>query len=420
MAETDLHGKRAIVTGGASGIGLACVREFRRRGAHVIVADHHVYQTEAVAEELGAEPWIVDLADTAALEDVRLDADILVNNVGMQRVDPIAEFSPEDFRHIQRLMVESPFLLIRATLPGMSRRGWGRIVNISSVHGLRASAFKSAYVTAKHALEGLSKVTALEGARFGVTSNCVNPAYVRTPLVERQITDQARVHGIGDMDLHVLGARSGVSQDRFQPWIDLERDYPGTGRRQSICQCPGSRPHLEDGRSGAGPALLDDLPGDVGVRQEVLAEAVRRRYTVTGEQLGDLGSGLRRHRRNTLVAFSVVIRATSTGSMPQTAARASPLRATQAGSLGSPRWGGGARYGVSVSTKALSCGTRAAPRRTVSPVSNAIGPANENMTPSSRKRRVHRRPPVQQWRTVRGPAPVSSRMECTSPKASRQ
>lgn len=198
MSENDLAGKRAIVTGGASGIGLACVREFRRRGAHVIVADHHVYQTEAVAEELGAEPWIVDLADTAALETISLDVDILVNNVGVQRVNPIVDFAPDDFRLIHRLMVESPFLLIRAALPGMYRRGWGRVINISSVHGLRASPFKSAYVTAKHGLEGLSKVTALEGASHGVTSNCVNPAYVRTPLVERQISDQARVHGIGE------------------------------------------------------------------------------------------------------------------------------------------------------------------------------------------------------------------------------
>jgi 3-hydroxybutyrate dehydrogenase len=106
------------------------------------------------------------------------------------------DFDPDAFRLIQRLMVEAPFLLIRAALPGMYERGWGRIVNISSAHGLRASAFKSAYVTAKHALEGLSKVTALEGAAHGVTSNCVNPSYVRTPLVEKQIADQAAVHGI--------------------------------------------------------------------------------------------------------------------------------------------------------------------------------------------------------------------------------
>jgi 3-hydroxybutyrate dehydrogenase len=95
-----------------------------------------------------------------------------------------------------RIMVEAPFLLIRAALPGMYDRGFGRIVNISSVHGLRASEYKSAYVTAKHALEGLSKTTALEGGPHGVTSNCINPGYVRTPLVEKQIADQARLHGI--------------------------------------------------------------------------------------------------------------------------------------------------------------------------------------------------------------------------------
>jgi 3-hydroxybutyrate dehydrogenase len=102
---------------------------------------------------------------------------------------------------MHRLMVESPFLLIRAALPKMYERGWGRIINISSAHGLRASAFKSAYVSAKHALEGLSKVTALEGGPHGVTSNCINPAYVRTPLVEKQIADQAKVHGIAESDV---------------------------------------------------------------------------------------------------------------------------------------------------------------------------------------------------------------------------
>jgi 3-hydroxybutyrate dehydrogenase len=94
------------------------------------------------------------------------------------------------------VMLEAPFRLIRGALPHMYGQGWGRIVNVSSVHGLRASAFKSAYVAAKHGLEGLSKTAALEGAPHGVTSNCVNPAYVRTPLVERQLTDQAQVHGI--------------------------------------------------------------------------------------------------------------------------------------------------------------------------------------------------------------------------------
>jgi 3-hydroxybutyrate dehydrogenase len=99
--------------------------------------------------------------------------------------------------HIQKVMVEAPFRLVRRVLPHMYARGWGRIVNISSVHGLIASPYKAAYVTAKHGLEGLSKVTALEGAAHGVTSNCVDPAFVRTPLVDRQIADQAAAHGIG-------------------------------------------------------------------------------------------------------------------------------------------------------------------------------------------------------------------------------
>ncbi|GAA4066277.1 3-hydroxybutyrate dehydrogenase [Microbacterium laevaniformans] len=198
MTEQDLAGRRAVVTGGASGIGLACAEEFAARGAHLVIADFNGDAAHEVAQRLGGEAWVVDLSATEALDDLSLDADILVNNAGVQTVAPITEFSPERFRFMQRLMVESPFLLIRAVLPGMYERGWGRIINISSAHGLRASAYKSAYVTAKHALEGLSKVTALEGGPHGVTSNCINPAYVRTPLVEKQIADQASVHGIAE------------------------------------------------------------------------------------------------------------------------------------------------------------------------------------------------------------------------------
>ena len=193
---SDLTGRRALVTGGASGIGAACSRTFAEAGAHVTVCDIDSDAARALADDIGGDAWAVDLADTAALEDVGLDVDILVNNAGIQRISPIHEFDPEAWRLIHRLMVESPFLLTRAALPAMYERGFGRIINISSIHGSRASAFKSAYVSAKHALEGFSKVTALEGAAHGVTSNCIEPAYVRTPLVEKQIADQAEIHGI--------------------------------------------------------------------------------------------------------------------------------------------------------------------------------------------------------------------------------
>lgn len=198
---TDLSGRRALVTGGASGIGAACARAFSAAGAYVIVADLNGPAAEAMATEIGGEAWQVDLSVTAALAELTLDVDILVNNAGIQHVSPIEDFDPAKFSLILRLMLESPFLLIRAALPKMYERGHGRVINISSAHGLRASAFKSAYVSAKHGLEGLSKVTALEGGPHGVTSNCINPAYVRTPLVEKQIADQARTHGIPESEV---------------------------------------------------------------------------------------------------------------------------------------------------------------------------------------------------------------------------
>lgn len=198
----DLGGRRVLVTGGASGIGAACARAFAAAGATVVIADLDAAGAKSLASELGGKGIGVNLADpsfdAAALA---ADADVVVNNAGIQHVSPIEEFPEERFRLILALMVEAPFRLVRAALPHMYEQGWGRVVNISSVHGLRASAYKSAYVTAKHGLEGLSKVIALEGGGRGVTSNTICPAYVRTPLVEKQIAGQARVHGIPESEV---------------------------------------------------------------------------------------------------------------------------------------------------------------------------------------------------------------------------
>ncbi|MFE4857640.1 3-hydroxybutyrate dehydrogenase [Streptomyces sp. NPDC056670] len=197
----DLTGRTALVTGAAGGIGRACALRLAAAGAKVRAVDRDATGLKRLALRAGGlsgtvETVVLDLTELDAAERAAAGADILVNNAGLQLVRPIEEFPPEAFHTVLTVMLEAPFRLIRGALPHMYGQGWGRIVNLSSVHGLRASAFKSAYVAAKHGLEGLSKTAALEGAPHGVTSNCVNPGYVRTPLVERQIADQAAVHGI--------------------------------------------------------------------------------------------------------------------------------------------------------------------------------------------------------------------------------
>ena len=197
----ELAGRVAVVTGGASGIGQACAERLAVGGASVVLADINLDAAEAVAARIGGRAFQVDLAgdfDAAALAG---QADVLVNCAGLQHVAPVHEFPPEKFRLLLAVMLEAPFRLAQAALPHMYARGFGRIVNISSVHGLRASPYKAAYVAAKHGLEGLSKVIALEGGERGVTSNTICPAYVRTPLVEKQISDQARLHGISEEEV---------------------------------------------------------------------------------------------------------------------------------------------------------------------------------------------------------------------------
>jgi 3-hydroxybutyrate dehydrogenase len=197
--EHYLQGRRALVTGGGSGIGRACAHRLAAAGAELVIVDR-AESGQVVAEEVGGTFLQADLADLDAVDALDLGTspgiDVLINNAGVQHMAPIHEFPPEKFSEMLRIMVEAPFRILRAVLPHMYAQGWGRVVNLSSIQGLVASPYKSAYVTAKHAIEGLSKVVALEGAAHGVTSNCINPSYARTPLVEGQIAEQAVQHGI--------------------------------------------------------------------------------------------------------------------------------------------------------------------------------------------------------------------------------
>jgi len=212
-----MAGKRALVTGAASGIGLAVARRLVAAGCEVTMTDveridvaelisPHPSQRAARDPVGSARACQADLADREAVAELVRCAgqiDILVNNAGLQHVSPIESFPDERWDLLLSVMITAPFLLTRAVLPGMYQAGWGRIINISSVHGLVASPFKSAYVTAKHALLGLTKVVALEAAARSqaVTAHAICPSYVRTPLVEAQISDQARAHGIDEAEV---------------------------------------------------------------------------------------------------------------------------------------------------------------------------------------------------------------------------
>jgi 3-hydroxybutyrate dehydrogenase len=195
--------KVAIVTGAASGIGLAVAQALAGSGARVVMADINEEAGRLQAETVGGLFRKADLSrreECRALVDVALAkfgrVDILVNNAGIQHVAPVADFPEEKWDFMLSLMLTAPFLLMKYSWPSMQERGWGRVININSVHGLVASPFKAAYISAKHGLTGLTKTAALEGGKYGITVNSICPAYVRTPLVDNQIADQAKVHNL--------------------------------------------------------------------------------------------------------------------------------------------------------------------------------------------------------------------------------
>lgn len=198
-----LKDKVAIATGAASGIGLATAEMLAKEGARVVLADINEAQLEAVSAKIGADALAVDLskregcrelADYAMKQHGRID--ILVNVAGIQNVASVEDFPEERWDFMISLMLTAPFLLTKYAWPSMRQNGWGRVINLNSIHGLVASEFKSAYVSAKHGLMGLTKTAALEGGPCGITVNSICPAYVRTPLVDNQIEAQAQNHGI--------------------------------------------------------------------------------------------------------------------------------------------------------------------------------------------------------------------------------
>jgi 3-hydroxybutyrate dehydrogenase len=199
-----------LITGAGSGIGAGLASELARAGDHLMVSDLHLDGAEAVAARIRAEGGSAELVPldvtseksvANAMASLSRPVEVLINNAGLQFVAPLEEFPLPEWEHLVHVMLTGAVALTRAVLPGMRARGFGRIINMGSIHSLVASPFKSAYVAAKHALVGFSKVIALETANTDITVNTLCPSYVKTPLVDRQIADQARIRGMPESEV---------------------------------------------------------------------------------------------------------------------------------------------------------------------------------------------------------------------------
>ena len=205
--ETSLGGKVALITGGGGGFGRAIANTYTDAGARVVITDARESGRE-VAEEVGGSFILADLSDMETTRELCREAieseggvDILVNNAGLQHIAPVEELPDDDWARLVQIMLVAPFQLTKYVVPGMKERAWGRIINLSSIHGLVASPFKSAYVSAKHGLVGLTRTVALELGEFGITVNAICPGYSNTPLTRGQVADQARTRGISESDV---------------------------------------------------------------------------------------------------------------------------------------------------------------------------------------------------------------------------
>ncbi|PCI26500.1 MAG: D-beta-hydroxybutyrate dehydrogenase [SAR324 cluster bacterium] len=203
-----MDAKVAIVTGGASGIGKAIAQQLAQNKIQVIIADLNEEQGVKVAKDMGATFIQTDLSQQIACKNLiektiyQFGAvDILVNNAGFQYISSIEKFPEEKWNQLLSVMLTAPFLLMKYAWPGMKKKQWGRVINVASVHGIVASLFKSGYISAKHGMIGLTKTAALEGGPWGITVNAICPAYVRTPLVEKQIADQAKTNQIPESEV---------------------------------------------------------------------------------------------------------------------------------------------------------------------------------------------------------------------------